>query len=116
MKVKIETDGFKIWKPLQDHAEEKIKKITELHPLTVELLLKESDGEFTNKKSEIRVKIKGHEFFAENVSDTFENSINKVISKVRKQMLKTKDKKIMRLYIQIKFFAVKKLSYQFTSK
>lgn len=93
MKVKIESDGFKIWTPLQEHAEEKIKKITELNPLSVQLLLKESDGEQNNKKAEINVRIKGNEFYAENISDTFENSINKVVSKARKQMLKVKDKK-----------------------
>lgn len=93
MKVKITSDGFKMWAPLQTHAEEKIKKVTELSPLSVELLLKESDGEHNNKKAEINVKIKGHDFFAESTSDTFENSINKVVSKARKQMLKVKDKK-----------------------
>ena len=93
MKVIIKSDGFKIWEPLQEHAKEKLEKLKELQPLSIELLLKESDGEHTNKKAEILVKVKGHEMFAEYVSETFEHSINKVISKARKQLIKFKDKK-----------------------
>ena len=93
MKVIIESDGFKIWEPLQEHAEEKLQKIKDLQPLSIELLLKESESEYGDKKAEILVKIKGHEIYAEYNSHKFEGSINKVVSKARKQLIRLKDKK-----------------------
>lgn len=93
MITRIESDGFIIGNPLHQFAENKLKKILNFNPISVHLLLKESDGKYNNKKAEINVKIGNSDFYAENISDTFENSINGVISKVKKQIIKSKEKK-----------------------
>ena len=78
---------------MRDHAEEKLQKIKEFQPTSIELLLKESDGEHTNKNASIKIHISGQEIFAEDTTTNFETSINKVVSKARKQIIKVRDKK-----------------------
>lgn len=91
MNTQINDINFNMWKPLEEFAEEKIKKISELEPLSITLNLKdENTPNKIDKKAELIVKIKGTELFAESVSENFEKSIKSVITKMRKQMLKHK--------------------------
>lgn len=91
MNTQINAINFNMWKPLEEFAEEKIKKITELEPLSINLNLKDENlPNKKDKKAELIVKIKGSELFAESMSDNFQKSIKSVVTKMRKQMLKHK--------------------------
>jgi len=89
----IEADNFKIRDSLKEHANEKLEKLKDFLPTSVRLLLKKENCDNNNKKAELVVKLPGFEFFAESSTNSFEKSITKVINKVKKQIIKAKEKK-----------------------
>jgi len=92
MNKSIKSTNFNIREDLKEHSENKIDSLSIFEPISTDLLLKLENSDNENKKAELDVKLKGHTFFAEHTSESFEKSINKVVSKVRKQMVKHKEK------------------------
>ena len=89
----IESDNFKIRNSLKEYANEKLEKLNDFQPTNVRLLLKKENCDDKNKKAELVVKLPGYEFFAESSTNSFESSITKVINKIKKQIIKAKEKK-----------------------
>jgi ribosomal subunit interface protein len=95
MKIIIQTPGFKASQKLQSFVREKLEKLEELYPKILEarvvLRLDKSEDQ-QNKASEIILSVRGKDLFASKQTDTFEESVTKVTTALRRQLAAAKSK------------------------
>ena len=96
MSITINTIHFQPDNKLHIFVKKKINKILKIDKriIAADVFLKLSKAaSFSNKIAEIKLKYPGSEFFAKRQSDTFEESVAKVLQALRKQILKNKKRK-----------------------
>ncbi|MCD4772674.1 MAG: ribosome-associated translation inhibitor RaiA [Bacteroidales bacterium] len=95
MNINIESINFKADSKLKDFITERIEKLSNLHDgvLNSDVILKiDKNDKNENKTTEIKMIIKGEEFFAKKQSKTFEGSTDNTIEALRRQLKKYKGK------------------------
>ena len=95
MEVRIHAIHFDATDKLQDFIQKKCAKLEKLCDdiNKVEVSLKVVKPESAmNKEANIKVLVPNGEFFAEKVSDTFEESIDECVDALSKQLMKYKEK------------------------
>ena len=95
MEVRIQSIHFDASEKLQNFIQKKTAKLEKYcdNISKVEVLLKVVKPETANNKSaSVKVNALNGEFFAEKVSDTFEESIDVCIDALSKQLTKAKEK------------------------
>jgi ribosomal subunit interface protein len=95
MNISFNSVRFKADQKLERFISEKLEKIAKLHDgiigFDVTLKLENTDKP-TNKTAEIRAKIPGNDAIAGKTAKTFEEATDEVISALKKQLLKVKEK------------------------
>lgn len=95
MKILIQTPGFKASKKLQNLVTEKLDKLSELYPRILEarvvLRLDKSEDQ-KNKICEVIIVIRGNDLFASRKTESFEESLSKVVTALKRQLSVAKDK------------------------
>ena len=95
MKLNIYSEQIKLHQHLIVLIKRKINKIISIDPnlVNLDLSLKiESPESLNNKIVEMYIQSSNGGYFAKKKSNTFEESINRVIQAIRKQLLKRKKK------------------------
>ncbi|HAG16700.1 MAG TPA: ribosome-associated translation inhibitor RaiA [Bacteroidales bacterium] len=95
MDVSINSIHFSADKKLKELIHSKVNKLVTFHDglLGAEVSLKIDKSESReNKVAEIKIFIKGSDFFAKKQSKTFEESVDECLEAMRKQLLKHKEK------------------------
>lgn len=95
MEVRIQAIHFDASERLQDFIQKKVAKLEKFCDdiSKVEVTLKVVKPETAmNKEASLKVSVPNGEFFAEKVSDTFEESIDVCIDAQCKQLMKYKEK------------------------
>ena len=95
MDIRIQTIHFDASQQLEDFIQKKVTKLDKYHDgiISVEVVLKVVKPESANNKNaSIKASVSGQDFFAEKVSDSFEESIAEGLEAVEKQLLKFKEK------------------------
>lgn len=95
MKILIQTPGFKASKKLQKLVTDKLEKLSELYPKILEgrvvLRLDKSEDQ-KNKICEVIIGIRGNDLFASRQTESFEESLSKVITALKRQLSVAKGK------------------------
>ncbi|MCL1868229.1 MAG: ribosome-associated translation inhibitor RaiA [Paludibacter sp.] len=97
MNVRIQSVNFEATDALQLYVNKKMSKLERFHEgiLTADVFLKVVKPETAkNKEAEIKLSVKGEDFFASKVSDTFEESVDSAAEAIEKQLKKHKEKLI----------------------
>ncbi len=95
MEVRIQAIHFDATEKLQDFIQKKVAKLEKYCDdiKKVEVSLKVVKPETAmNKEAGLKVTAMGNEFFAEKVSDTFEESVDVCVEALTKQLTKSKEK------------------------
>ncbi len=95
MDIRIQTIHFDASQQLEDFIQKKVSKLDKYHDgiLSVEVVLKVVKPETANNKNaSLKVSVSGQDFFAEKISDSFEESIAETTEAVEKQIVKFKEK------------------------
>ena len=101
MKIIIQTPGFKASQKLQKLVSEKLEKLSELYPKILEgrvvLRLDKSEDQ-KNKICEVILSVRGNDLFASRQTESFEESLSKAVTALRRQLsvAKSKPKKAAR--------------------
>ncbi|MDR1371909.1 MAG: ribosome-associated translation inhibitor RaiA [Dysgonamonadaceae bacterium] len=69
---------------------EKFRDVIQLAEITLKVIKPETNA---NKDASIKIFAKGKDFFSNEVSDTFEDAINRCVEKLERQIVKSKEKK-----------------------
>jgi len=95
MNVIIQSVNFEATDALQQYVNKKMSKLERFHDgiLTANVFLKVVKPETVmNKQAEIRASVKGEDFFASKVSNTFEEAVDLAVEALEKQVKKHKEK------------------------
>ena len=95
MDIKIQAIHFDASQQLEDFIQKKVSKLDKYHDgiLSAEITLKLIKPETTNnKEASVKVNVSGQDFFAEKISNTFEESIVDSVEAIEKQIVKFKEK------------------------
>lgn len=95
MNIKITSLHFKTDKKLETFIENKINKLEDLYNglMGAEVSLKvENTTDSENKVADIRLLIPGHDLFAKKQTKSFEESVDKGVEALRRQLKKYKEK------------------------
>ena len=95
MNIAFNTVHFKTDQKLESFISEKLEKLSKIHDgiIGFDITLKlENTDKPENKSVEIRAKIRGNDAIAQKIAKTFEEATDDVISALKKQLLKVKDK------------------------
>jgi len=95
MDIKIQAIRFDASQQLEDFIQKKVAKLDKFHDgiLSTEVVLKVIKPETANNKNaSLKVSVSGQDFFAEKLSDSFEESVAGAIEAVEKQITKFKEK------------------------
>ncbi len=97
MNVKITSIHFNADSKLENFIEEKVKKLKqydeELLGAEVVLSLERPAGRnYDSKVTKLKIKARGHEFFADKKSESFEAATDEAVEAIRNQILKRKEK------------------------
>jgi len=95
MEIRIQAIRFDASQQLEDFIQKKVAKLDKFHDgiLSVEVVLKVVKPETANNKNvTLKVSASGQDFFAEKLSDSFEESIVGAIEAIEKQIAKFKEK------------------------
>ena len=95
MEIKIQAIHFEATEKLEQFIEKKVSKLTKFNDEIgrVEVSLKVVKPESAmNKEAGVKVLALNAEFFAEKVSDTFEESVDVCMDALSKQLTKAKEK------------------------
>ena len=95
MDIRIQTIRFDASQQLEDFIQKKVAKLDKYYDgiLSTEVVLKVVKPETANNKSaSLKVSVSGQDFFAEKLSDSFEESIVETIEAIEKQLVKFKEK------------------------
>jgi putative sigma-54 modulation protein len=97
MEILIKTIHFEASEKLEAFIQKKVKRLEKFNDsiLSADVTLKVVKPETnSNKEASIKVFARGKDFFAEEVSDTFEESVDKCVEKLERQVVKSKEKVI----------------------
>lgn len=100
MQLNVHSIQFKADQKLITFIEEKVDKLEQFFDniITGEVFLKVEKSEDTkNKIAEIRIHIPGKELFAKRQCKTFEEGIDESVEALRRQLLKSKGKRKVRM-------------------
>ena len=95
MDIKIQAIRFDASQQLEDFIQKKVAKLDKFHDgiLSAEVVLKVVKPETVkNKDASLKLSVSGQDFFAEKLSDSFEESVVDTIEAVEKQIAKFKEK------------------------
>ena len=99
MNIKIHSVHFDADKKLEEFITKKVTKLTDRHDniTDVDVTLKlDNSQDRTNKVAEMRISVKGNEFFSKKQTTSFEESTDEVTEALRRQLKKYKEKLIGR--------------------
>jgi putative sigma-54 modulation protein len=95
MEIIIHSIHFEASQQLETFIQRKVNRLAKFHDgvLRADVSLKVVKPE-TNENKDASVKLfsKGHEFFAQEIADTFEEAIDNCVNKLERQVLKFKEK------------------------
>ena len=95
MDIKIQAIRFDASQQLEDFIQKKVAKLDKYHDgiLSAEVVLKVVKPETANNKNvSLKVGVSGQDFFAEKLSDSFEESIVETVEAIEKQLVRFKEK------------------------
>jgi len=97
MNIKINSVHFSADKKLEEFIEEKVTKLSQYSDdilgAEVHLTLEKAAGNnFDSKVTKIKLEIPGYDLFAEKKASTFESSTDLVVSALKSQLIKRKEK------------------------
>lgn len=95
MDIKIQAIRFDVSQQLEDFVQKKVAKLDRFHDgiLSTEVVLKVIKPETANNKNaSLKVSVSGQDFFAEKLSDSFEESVAEAVEAIEKQIVKFKEK------------------------
>ena len=94
MEIKIQSIHFTATEKLQEYIDKKVSKLEKANDIVrADVILKVVKPETAmNKEAGIKVSALNGEFFAEKVSDTFEESVDVCMDALSKQLTKAKEK------------------------
>ena len=96
MKIDIQTIHFSAWEPLKEFIYNHVSKLDhywdQIEKANVTLKAEKDSGGRENKNVEIRLHVPGNDLFAQDNGGTFEAAVDSVCQKLKKQIIKTKDK------------------------
>jgi putative sigma-54 modulation protein len=96
MKVSVQSVNFNIDKELVKYIENKVNALEKFHDniLGAEVFLKvQNTSEKENKISELKISVPGGDLVVKKQSKTFEEGISLSVDSLRRQLLKTKEKR-----------------------
>ncbi len=96
MKVSVQSVNFNIDKELVKYIENKINSLEKFHDniLGAEVFLKvQNTREKENKISEVKISVPGNDLVVKKQSKTFEEGISVSVDSLRRQLVKTKEKR-----------------------
>ena len=95
MEITIHSIHFEASKQLEAFIQKKVSRLGKfndgvfLADVTLKVVKPETNA---NKDAAIKLFAPGHEFFVQEITDTFEESIDKCVDKLERQVLKVKEK------------------------
>lgn len=95
MKVHTESVKFKADKKLLQFIDQKVGKLDQFFDRIVDadvILRLENSGQVKDKVAEIRLNVPGQQLFAKQQHKSFEESIDKAVDDLRRQLTKYKEK------------------------
>ena len=95
MEIRIQAIRFDASQQLEDFIQKKVTKLDKYHDgiISTEVVLKVVKPETAkNKNASLKVNVSGQDFFAEKVSDSFEESVVEGVEAIEKQLMKFKEK------------------------
>jgi putative sigma-54 modulation protein len=96
MKVSVQSVNFNIDKELVKYIENKINSLEKFHDniLGAEVFLKvQNTSEKENKISDVKISVPGSDLVVKKQSKTFEEGISVSVDSLRRQLVKTKEKR-----------------------
>ena len=96
MNVRIQSVNFEATAALQGYVDKKMSKLGKFHDeiVNAEVFLKVVKPESANnKEAEIKINVKGEEFFAAKVCNTFEEAVDLATEAIDRQIKKFKEKR-----------------------
>lgn len=96
MEITIQAIHFEASEKLEKFVNKKVGRLAKfndaisLAEVTLKVVKPESND---NKDASIKLFAPGHEFFAQEVADTFEEAVDKCVDKLERQVVKAKKKK-----------------------
>lgn len=97
MEITIQAIRFEASEKLEKFVNKKVSRLSKyndnatLAEVTLKVIKPETNE---NKDASIKLFVPGHEFFAQEVADTFEEAVDKCVEKIERQVVKAKEKKI----------------------
>jgi putative sigma-54 modulation protein len=99
MEITIHSTHFEASKQLEAFIQKKVSRLAKFNDgvLLADVTLKVVKPEAnTNKDAAVKLFVPGHEFFAQEIADTFEESIDRCVEKLERQVVKVKEKQSQR--------------------
>jgi putative sigma-54 modulation protein len=99
MEIKIQAIHFEASQQLEAFIQKKVNRLSKFHDaiLSVDVALKVVKPETNaNKDASVKLFTRGHDFFAQEIADTFEEAIDNCVVKLERQVLKFKEKQIQK--------------------
>jgi putative sigma-54 modulation protein len=97
MEIAIHSIHFEASAKLESFIQKKVNRLAKFNDsiVSTDVILKVVKPETAeNKDASIKILAPGHEFFAQEIADTFEEAIDKCVEKLERQVVKSKEKKI----------------------
>lgn len=97
MEIAIHSIHFEVSEKLESFIQKKVNRLTKFNDsiVSADVILKVVKPETAeNKDASIKILAPGHDFFAQEIADTFEEAIDKCVEKLERQVVKSKEKKI----------------------
>jgi putative sigma-54 modulation protein len=97
MEITIQAIHFEASKQLEAFIQKKVKRLAKFHDgvYSADVSLKVVKPETNeNKDASVKLFTKGHDFFVEEIADTFEEAIDKCVNKLERQVVKFKEKRV----------------------
>ena len=97
MEIKIQAIRFEASLQLEAFIQKKVGRLPKfnddisLAEVSLKVVKPESNE---NKDASIKLFVPGHELFAQEIADTFEEAIDKCVAKLERQVVKLKEKQI----------------------
>ncbi|MDR0798440.1 MAG: ribosome-associated translation inhibitor RaiA [Dysgonamonadaceae bacterium] len=95
MEITIQAIHFEASQQLEAFINKKVGRLSKFHDgvYLAEVALKVVKPESNeNKDASVKLFTRGHEFFAQEIADTFEEAVDQCVDKLERQVLKFKEK------------------------
>lgn len=95
MEIAIQSIHFEASQKLEVFIQKKVSRLSKFNDgvffadVTLKVVKPETND---NKDASIRLRASGHEFFAQEIADTFEEAVDRCVEKLERQVLKQKEK------------------------